>query len=566
MSLVGSLEDLGLGDILQIVSLARKSGLLLLHSSGRRGRIVLLDGQVRAASVDAEGGSLRAILVDGGFVEAEAFKRAEQAAAARCQPLEEAVLECTELGRERLEALRREQVEQAVLTLFGWRSGEFSFEVRERVEEPDADLLLPHGINAQYLAMEATRLGDEGAETDPSADPAGLPADEEPLFSGEEASDEEAAPVAAGPPVADPEPVEPAPAPEPSDPEATLSAGVPAPPPATPAAEPERAPPRRALIALDRELAPLEWTKGQLAGVFERVHILQSAELAVARVRQYLSRGQCPVVLLGAAALPESERAAFVRRLRGLAPRMPLLWLHEQGGGSVPDDLDGSCFRPTAAELGGGSAFESEGRVLREALAGWAHSESHATAAPTPATVPPGVSLERLRAVSERLRGPATRGDVLSLVLDFASETFSRVAIFMVRDGSAIGIAQRGLARAGGPDDAVLRHVEIPVDEPHWFRAPLAERRAERSPPEGDPDRRLAELLGDRQPRLAYVAPIESGGEVAALLYADNLPDESAVGDTAALEIVLHEAGMALDRALLERALAEADPPSGAGD
>ncbi len=32
MSLVGSLEDLGLGDILQIVSLARKSGLLSLRA------------------------------------------------------------------------------------------------------------------------------------------------------------------------------------------------------------------------------------------------------------------------------------------------------------------------------------------------------------------------------------------------------------------------------------------------------------------------------------------------------------------------------------------------------
>ena len=32
MSLVGSLEDLGLGEILQIVSLSRKSGRLLLRS------------------------------------------------------------------------------------------------------------------------------------------------------------------------------------------------------------------------------------------------------------------------------------------------------------------------------------------------------------------------------------------------------------------------------------------------------------------------------------------------------------------------------------------------------
>ncbi len=49
MSLVGSLEDLCLGDILQIVSLSRKSGLLLIHSEQGEGRIVFCDGLVRAA-------------------------------------------------------------------------------------------------------------------------------------------------------------------------------------------------------------------------------------------------------------------------------------------------------------------------------------------------------------------------------------------------------------------------------------------------------------------------------------------------------------------------------------
>jgi len=55
------------------------------------------------------------------------------------------------------------------------------------------------------------------------------------------------------------------------------------------------------------------------------------------------------------------------------------------------------------------------------------------------------------------------------------------------------------------------------------------------------------------------VAPIESGDRVVALLYADNLPAEQPIGDSSALEVVLHEAGLALDRAVLERALAEAE-------
>ena len=81
MSLVGSLEDLGLGDILQIVSLSRKSGLLLLRSDAGEGRIVLRDGQVRAAFVKGEPEDLRSLLVDGGFVAAGGLRRRARARA-----------------------------------------------------------------------------------------------------------------------------------------------------------------------------------------------------------------------------------------------------------------------------------------------------------------------------------------------------------------------------------------------------------------------------------------------------------------------------------------------------
>ena len=72
-----------------------------------------------------------------------------------------------------------------------------------------------------------------------------------------------------------------------------------------------------------------------------------------------------------------------------------------------------------------------------------------------------------------------------------------------------------------------------------------------------DGDRVLASLLGDEIPEEAYLAPIESSGQVIAVLYGDNLPGRAAIGDTSALEVVLHHAGLALDRAALERALRE---------
>jgi hypothetical protein len=70
-----------------------------------------------------------------------------------------------------------------------------------------------------------------------------------------------------------------------------------------------------------------------------------------------------------------------------------------------------------------------------------------------------------------------------------------------------------------------------------------------------DRDHRLAVLLGNEISEV-FVAPIVTGDRVAALLYADNLPGQEPIGDTGALEVLLEAAGIALDRALIERTLA----------
>jgi hypothetical protein len=211
--------------------------------------------------------------------------------------------------------------------------------------------------------------------------------------------------------------------------------------------------------------------------------------------------------------------------------------------------VDVSLQRPVSpgTDPTGWEAYRELAERVRESLAPFTGT------APAAAS---GGSLANLKAVSERLRDPASQGDILSLVLDFAARSFSRVAMFMLRDDVLEGIAARALDKAGGPDEARLQELRVGPDErPELVEQVLEQRGALCAAPQGQRDRAFALRLGSKCPKSMYLGPIESGGSVVALLYADNLPGDGPAADTNALEIVLHEAGLALDRASLERAL-----------
>jgi len=630
MSLVGSLEDLSLGDILQIISLSRKSGLLLIHSEQGEGRIVFRDGLVRASYVKGEPEDLRSLLVEADFLSAEDFDRAAELSSARGVPVAEALPECTSLTAESLDSLRREQVERAVFCIFSWVAGEFSFEVRDEIDARDREILIPVGINAQYLTMEATRLGDEGGRgeegeaavvDDTSAISA---ADDGPIFFTGEAEPDDSSET--DPPIGAPEPADATGAIETvaaaseaefapvqpdieseqpeiasaerassGDAEEALAfaaarraapemeteprAVAPVEKRAREEAAPQRGIAAASLIAIDPSLGALEWQKLNLAEMFPRVHIFQHGETGITRVRQYLRRGQIPVVLVSIDLAAEratgvENLAEFIRRLKLLAPSMPVLVSRYEGARSEQsiDAADAVLTGPDPALLANRKAWRNlreEAERFRTEVAAWLKQPAPQTSDSSPAQESSAASdaegsenLRTLRAVSERIRDPANHGEVLKLVLRFASESLSRVAMFMVRDDVAIGIAQIGLPRGGGPDDEQVREVELPVAEVGWFRKVLESRTSLCSPASGAGDRALAQRIGDREPAQAYVAPIVSGGRVVALLYADNLPGAEPIGDTSVIEIALHEAGLALERALLQRALAQIGDPS----
>lgn len=152
MGLVGTLEDLSLGDLLQILGLARKSGTLTLQSSEGEGWILFRNGQVAGAAAKGGPPDLAALL--GG---------------ASVPP------------PEHLEALRRDAAEQAVVRMLGWSAGEFRFDagpLEERVEA--TGLVLAQAIPSEYLALEGVRVQDEAAAFSASPEASRVLSAEEP--------------------------------------------------------------------------------------------------------------------------------------------------------------------------------------------------------------------------------------------------------------------------------------------------------------------------------------------------------------------------------------------------
>src|SRR5215475_14301672 len=179
MSLAGNLSDLSLPELLQVVALSRKTGALEIWlEGGDLDRDVILE---------------KAGLQEGGDSDVAA-------------------------------AMLWDAAVQAILGIFDWSEGEFTF---EPLDDPALQwrgpqgILLPSPLTPEFLALEGARLEDENAATQ-----------SEIRFDGEPEVADEIEAEAEPEPEPEPEPAAPlieVPPPQPPPP-ADLEAAVPAPP------------------------------------------------------------------------------------------------------------------------------------------------------------------------------------------------------------------------------------------------------------------------------------------------------------------------------------------------
>ena len=166
------------------------------------------------------------------------------------------------------------------------------------------------------------------------------------------------------------------------------------------------------------------------------------------------------------------------------------------------------------------------------------------------------IGISHLRGMLEELNNPQLGGGIILLVLRFAAEFFNRAVVFLVKKETIQGLGQFGLADGDGGADYRVRNLRIPRDEPSLLTPVLQTQ----FPLKGEVDdtgwnRYFLDQLGVNRPTEVFAGPIVSEGKVVAVLYGDNLPEHKPIGDTDSLEIFLSQAGIAMEKALLQRRL-----------
>ncbi len=561
MSLVGNLEDLGLGEILQIVSLSRKSGLLAIRCSSQVAKIFFRQGQVVKAGSTACPVDLGQTLLAKGVLDKTTleFAMSLQKEGGYTRRLTEILVQECKVDAVAVEELGRGLVENIVYSLFDWEEGTFDFELQDNLDAVDdirtdtLQIMLGNGLNAQYLAMEGSRIIDElrnGSERRSAVSEESAAEDtvdfafdllqEPPSESGDvESSD-------------------------------SLASGLPT---------------TRRIVLIDDEELIRDALAASLNDQGYAVSTYGKGEEALIGIDTLYRTGERPSLvvdlimprmdgtgLLGGLELIELVRANF--------PELVALVLTDHHNADAEQRLaELGCalilkparediIKPTVAASFAArllQAVGSGGRVnkgvpgcrvnIGDELRMEMGDDSSQSSGVVQST---GISL--LRGMLEELNNPALGGGIILLVLRFASEFMARAVIFIVKNEEIVGLGQFGIEDQGQPADIRVRAIKIPCREKSVFSEVVESQLPVKLQLDSSHwSRYLMEQIGG-DPVEAFLGPIVSEGKAVALLYGDNGNEGRPIGDTDSLEIFLSQAGIAMEKALLQRKLKEKHP------
>lgn len=551
MSLVGNLEDLGLGEILQIVSLSRKSGVLTLFSQGREGIIVFRQGQVIRATIDSQQSHLGQLLVKNGVITDATLRNALtlQGQEGGKERLGEILTSRFSVPADLVENTVRQQIENTVYALFAWSEGSFDFELRDNVdavEDPPQDLsqcFLEQGLNPQFLAMEGSRILDERRHRGEISDDGQEPDDGSLLDTCDLAFD--------------------------LIPDEETSVSVPL--------------EDRIIVLVDDDELVRERLATLLSGCGFTVHDFSKTEDTLIKIDFLYHDGFRPTVLVDLI-MPRMDGSGILGGLELIDlihdnfPDLTVIVLADHHTNNAEQQVREKGYpfllKPRKTEILDEDIFRAFSKNLKFELTVF-NPEKQVEAVnetinlgdellrefgeefmPISVSDSHGPAVSLLRSMLEELNNPSLDGGILLLVLRYAAEFMNRAVVFTVREDGIRGLGQFGIIDPDGLADAHVRDLHIPLDADPTFSRVISTRITVKEPPvPTEWSRYLFAQLGGGEPREIFLGPLVSEGKAVALLYGDNLPEKTPIADTDSLEIFLAQAGLAMEKTLLQQRL-----------
>lgn len=556
MSLVGNLEDLGLGEILQIVSLSRKTGILSLISKDREGSVVFRQGQVVRATSSTFQQSLGEVLIQKGVIDLAILRKAlalQQEEGFR-ERLGVILIKNFGISYEIVEEVVREQIENVVFTLFAWSEGTFEFVASEHIETIDAtrldplQFMLDQGLNPQFLAMEGSRLLDENIHAAEMGT-----AVREHDQGGE------------------------------GDFDFSLVKGLP-----RRSAASRMPAPKMPLIIVDDDGPTLKAIAEGMRQQGYDVHAMTRSEDTLIKVDAICRGGEQPTVIVDLI-MPKMDGSGVLGGVELLEllhvnfKDIPIIvmtdYRHTDAEVRVRDMGYAFIMKPRRVELSNTSIFEDFLGLLTDEVQ---RSEAGEVAPewqerfnlgdemriemgddddmPISSEQESSGGLSLLRGMLEELNNPELQGGVLLLVLRFASEFLNRAIVFTVHDKVVSGAGQFGISGGTVSGDDKVRAIHFPLEADSMFHELARTFHAVKFEPQPTPlDTHIFEQLGDGIPAEVFIGPLVSQSRIIGFLYGDNLPEKKTIGDIETLSIFLSQAGIAMEKSILERQLHERD-------
>ncbi len=157
MSFQGNLKSVSFPDILQLLTLSKKTGTLTLRRDNVEKKVYFKNGAIIYAESTVQEDRFDNLLLSAGIVTLDDLQKARKVQELTGKDLASTLVYLNLATKEQVAELSRKYVENIVFSLFSWEDGEFEF---EEGHLPDTDVIVS-SLNTMNILMEGTRRIDE---------------------------------------------------------------------------------------------------------------------------------------------------------------------------------------------------------------------------------------------------------------------------------------------------------------------------------------------------------------------------------------------------------------------